>query len=105
MGDFVVVPGGVNPRPAVTQDVILEDDVVHLGPRCGPILVPDREEDREPALRVRPVLLEDVPLDEDTAGVLYLEQVLRAPAGAAVTRVVRLPSLALGESVVPARDV
>src|SRR5438445_538172 len=87
------------------DDVVAEGGVVDLGPRCGPVLIADREQDRGRGLCVGPVVLEHVPLDEDAARILQLEEILDAPVGSGVSRVVDLPRERLEEVVVPHDDV
>src|SRR4029077_3962018 len=78
----VVGPEDVDPRRDVLHEVVLEDHVLYGRPRRVAVLVSDREENREPVLGVRPVVLEDVALDEYSPRVLQLEQVLDGPGDA-----------------------
>src|SRR5262245_23952118 len=88
-----VVIGAVHieTRRRVTHDVICEGHVLNHGPGSFPILVADSEEDREPVLRHRPVILEDVAVNQHTLRVLQLEEVLDRPGRPGVARVADPP--------------
>ena len=69
----------------MANDVVSERDILHDGPRGGPALVAHREKNREAVLGSRPVVLEDVSIDEYTLGVLQLEEILDLPRAALPT--------------------
>src|SRR5205807_3177756 len=78
----VVAAQDVEAAPHVAHDVVDERHVLDDRPRGAAALVADGEQDREAALRVRPVVLEHVALDDHTPSVLELEQVLDGPRDA-----------------------
>jgi hypothetical protein len=63
----------------VPDDIVREDHVLHDRPGGGPVLIPNRKQNREPVLGLGPVVLEDVALDDHPPGVLQLEEVLDGP--------------------------
>ena len=65
----------------------------------------DREEDAVAVLAVRPVVLEQVAVDQDALGVLQLEQVLDRPVDAGVARAAGLPRERLEQIVLADLDV
>ena len=82
----VIRPQDVHARGNVTDDVVPERHVFHDRPRCIPVLVSHREQNGETVLSGEPVILENVPLGEDTPGVLQLEDVLDGPRRASPRR-------------------
>src|SRR5439155_21142545 len=74
-------------------------------PRCAAVLVPQREDDREARLRVSPVVLEEIALDEYPAGILELEQVLDCPGDTRERRIAHLPAQGFGDVVAANLDV
>ena len=100
-----VSAGHVDARPGVTHDVVAEGHVLDGRPGGGAVLIPGGEEDRESDLRVRPVALEDVAVDEHATGVLQLEKVLDRPVRPLVRRMPDLPRERFGEVVAPDLDV
>ena len=66
-------------RARVPHDVVLEADVFDRRPRRGRAVRTDGEHDREARLSSGPVVLEQVAVDLDEAGVLELEQILHDP--------------------------
>ena len=98
-------PRMLTPAADVAHDVVHEGDVLDDRPRRAAVLVAHGEQDREAVLRVRPVVLEQVALDEHAARVLQLEQVLDGPRRARVGRVAHLPGQRLREVVAPDLDV
>jgi hypothetical protein len=75
----VVAPEHVDARGDVANHVVGEHHVLDHRPRRLAVLVARGEEHREAVLAVRPVVLEQVAVDDDAAGVLQLEQVLDRP--------------------------
>src|SRR5207237_6240488 len=63
----------------VTDDVVLEGDILHRAPVAVVVRVSWREDDRVSRLAMQPVRLEDVVLDSDAASVLQFEDVLYEP--------------------------
>jgi hypothetical protein len=73
----VVVPAqNLDACGAVTQYVLLERDVIDLAPGALAVLVPHREDDREPRLPAFPVVFKDIARDHHAPRVLELDQVL-----------------------------
>ena len=79
------------PAAAWRTTLFCERDVLDRRPRRAAVLVAHGEEDGEAVLRVRPVALEEVALDEHAPRVLQLEEVLHRPRLALVARA-RRPS-------------
>ncbi|OLC80131.1 MAG: hypothetical protein AUH72_12660 [Acidobacteria bacterium 13_1_40CM_4_65_8] len=73
------------------DDVVREDDVLDGRPGRATILIAHREEDGKAVLGLRPVVLEQVTVNEHAPGVLELEQVLDGPFGAGERLVTDLP--------------
>src|SRR5215468_4727215 len=77
----------INTRRGVTHDVICEGHVLNHSPGGSPILASHGEEDREPVLRHRPVILEDIAVNQGALRILQLEKVLYRPARPGVARI------------------
>ena len=71
-----VAPDDRERSAGVADEVVAEGDVHGSRPRSGPILVGGLEHDGVPRLRVAPVVLHHVALDQDPPGALQLEEVL-----------------------------
>src|SRR6266508_2882599 len=71
---LVVRPRDVEPASRTPQHVVGERHVLRHRPRRLPVLVARSEEDRETVLTLRPVVLEDVRLDQHTLRVLQLQR-------------------------------
>ena len=78
-GESVVVAEDVDGRAGVPHDVVLEADVFDRRPRRGRAVRTHGEQDREARLSARPVVLDQVAVDLDEAGVLELEQIFHDP--------------------------
>src|SRR5206468_8821915 len=89
----------------MTHDVIGEDYVLDHRPRRGAVLTSDRKQDGKPILSVGPVVLEEIAVDEDPAGVLQLEKVLDRPRRPLVRGIPQLPGQGLREMIAPDFDV
>src|SRR5438552_768761 len=97
----VVLAEDVDAVGGVTDHVVGEGDVLDDGPGGRAVLVAHGEEDGEAVLGLDPVVLEEILVDEHSAGVLELEQVLDRPGGAAIAGLAGLPLQGLGEVVLP----
>ena len=75
----------------VPHDVVGERDVLDHRPRRGALLVANGEHDGGAALRVRPIVLEDIGVDQDSLRVLELQEVLEGPVDSGITRIVHPP--------------
>ena len=91
--------------PAVAHDVVRERHVAYGHPRRGAVLVARGEEDAVSILRIGPVVLEQVAVDQDALGVLQLEDVLDRPVDPGVARAVRPPRERLDEVVLAEFDI
>ena len=89
----------------VANEVVAEGDVGGPRPRGSAVLVGGLEQHGVARLRVPPVVLEHVALDQDPPGALELEQVLDRPVRARVARVADPPAQGLVEVVAPDLDV
>ena len=93
------------PDRDVTHVVADERHVLDHGPRRAAVLIAHGEEDRKPALGVRPVVLEEIALDQHAPGILQLEDVLHGPRRAGVGRIADPPRPRLREVIAPDFDV
>ena len=87
------------------HDVAGKRHILHYGPRRGAFLVTGCKEDRETILRSHPVVLEDVPIEQNPLGVFELEEIFHGPVNAPVARVIELPRERLGKVVPTDLDV
>ena len=101
----VVAPEHVDAGGDVPDEVVRERDVLDHRPGRAAVLVAHGEENGESVLRVRPVVFEQVAVDEDAPRVLELEEVLDAPLGAFERGVVFLPAQRLRHVVLHDLDV
>src|SRR5215510_6374077 len=102
---LVVRPRDVEPAPGAPQRVVGERHVLRHRPRRLTVLVARSAQDRETVLALRPVVLEDVRLDQHTLRVLQLEEVLHRPPDPRVRGVAHLPLQRLRHMVVAELDV
>src|SRR5262249_54547395 len=102
---LVVRPRDVEPAPGAPQRVVGERHVLHHRPRRLTALIARSAQDRETVLALRPVVLEDVRLDQHTLRVLQLEEVLHRPPDPRVRGVAHLPLQRLRHLVVAELDV
>src|SRR5207247_5472036 len=94
----IVSRQNVQPGSSVTDDILLKGDVLDRRPRSPAVLVAYGEEDGVAVLGRLPRVLEDIPFDENAAGVLDLEEVLHRRPHAA-------PRRRLEEMILPDLDV
>ena len=78
---MIVVPEDADAAACVPDDVVAEVDVPNRAPRTAAARVAHGQHDRPAGLRLHPVVLEDVLLDDHVARVLQLEQILDGPPG------------------------
>src|SRR5262245_20855788 len=101
----VVAAVHIETRRRVAHDVICEGHVLNHGPEGFPILVAHSKEDGEPVLRHRPVVLEDVAVNQNALRVLQLEEVLDRPGRPRVDRIADPPRQRLKAMVAPEFNV
>src|SRR5262245_35248492 len=75
----------------MTQDVVGESHVLRRRPRRRAVFAARREEDGEAVLRVRPVVLKDVLIYEQSLGVFQLEKILDRPVPSGISGMAFLP--------------
>ena len=97
----VVIAQNVDPLCGMAQDVIAEGHVFHRRPGRRAVGIAHGKEDREAILVGWPVVLEEIAVDEHSAGVLQLEEVLDGPLDAGIARIADAPGQWLEEVVVP----
>src|ERR1051325_2635176 len=89
----------------MAQDVVGEGDVLDDRPGRGAVLVAHREQNGEAVLRLYPVVLEGVPVNQHPARVLQLENILDRPGAPRKTLTALLPSKRLREVVAAKLDI
>src|SRR5215510_13216664 len=102
---LVVRPRDVEPAPGMPHHVVAEGHILRHRPRRPPALIARREQDRETILALRPVVLEDVRVDQCALRGLQLEEVLHRPPRSRVRGVAQLPLQRLHDVVVAELDV
>src|SRR5262249_58792721 len=87
----VVRPCDVETAARMTHDVIGESHILNRRPRRRAVFAARREEDGEAILRVRPVVLKDVMIYEQSLSVFQLEEILDRPLPPRLTGMTFLP--------------
>src|SRR5439155_2250501 len=90
-GVNIVRPKHVDAGGHVANDIVHEGHVFHDRPGRMAVLIPGCEKNRKAILRVGPVVLEQVAVNEHASGVLELEKILHAPCDTLKAAVADLP--------------
>src|SRR5262249_48849044 len=101
----VVAAEHVDAGPDVPDNVVREGHILDDRPGGGAVLIPNGKQNREPVLRLGPVVLEDVAFDDHSSGVLQLEEVLDGPLRALEVPASRAPPERFGEMIAANLDI
>src|SRR2546428_1165510 len=101
----VIAAEDVDPRGGVAHDVVHKCHVFHDRPRRATVLITHGEEDGEAGLSVDPVVLENIPVREDTPGVLEFKEIFHHPRRSGILGLADLPGQWLEKVVTPDLDV
>src|SRR5918995_478444 len=101
----VIVTENIEAGRDVPDHVVSKDHVFDDRPRRVAVLVADGEENREAILRVRPVVFEQIALNQYSTRILQLEQVLDRPRHTGELWMIALPMQGFRERVADDLDI
>ena len=81
------------------DDIVGELHVFHDEPGSSALLIPYRQQHREPVLGFLPVIFEYIAIDQHATRVLQLEDILDGPRGSSVTGLTRFHRLWFGHKI------